>query len=48
MTGELDVREAAARLPKEAPEAEPLDEIDDLLQDKSPTEDVELEAAEAL
>jgi type I restriction enzyme S subunit len=48
VTGKLDVREAASRLPQEAPEAEPLDEIDDLPQAVSAAEDAELEAAEAL
>jgi hypothetical protein len=48
VTGKLDVREASARLPQEAPETEPLDEIDDLPQDESAAEDGELEAADAL
>jgi hypothetical protein len=48
VTGKLDVREAASRLPQEAPEIEPLDEIDDLPQDESAAEDAELEAADAL
>ncbi len=47
VTGKLDVREAAALLPQEAAEAEPLDEIDDLPQDESAAEDAELEAADA-
>jgi type I restriction enzyme S subunit len=47
-TGKLDVREAASRLPPEAADAEPLDEIDDLPQDESAAEDAELEAADAL
>jgi type I restriction enzyme, S subunit len=48
VTGKLDVREAAKILPNEAPELEPLDEIDDLPQDESAAEDPELEAADAL
>lgn len=48
VTGKLDVREAAARLPEEAPEPEALDEMDDLPQDESAAEDAELEAADAL
>jgi type I restriction enzyme S subunit len=48
VTGKLDVREAASQLPEEEPEAEPLDEVDDLPQDESAAEDVELEAADAL
>jgi type I restriction enzyme, S subunit len=48
VTGKLDVREAAARLSKEASEAEPLDEIDDLPQDKSAAEVGELEAADTI
>jgi type I restriction enzyme S subunit len=48
VTGKLDVREAASRLPQEAPEVELLDEIDDLPQDESAAEDGELEAADAL
>jgi type I restriction enzyme, S subunit len=46
VTGKLDVREASARLPKEAPEVEPLDEIEDMLEDDR-TVDEELEAADA-
>jgi len=41
VTGKLDVREAAARLPEEAEEAEPLDEVDVL-------SDVEEDAADDL
>lgn len=47
VTGKLDVREAAAGLPQEAPKAEPLDEMEDLPQDESAAEDLELEAADA-
>ena len=47
VTGKLDVREAAARLPDEAPEAEPLDEIEDVPQDEVAAEDEDLEAADA-
>jgi len=46
ITGKLDVREAAARLPDKIPEAEPLDEMEDLSQDESTADDAELEAAE--
>ena len=48
VTGKLDVREAAARLPEEAVEVEPLDEIDDLPQDDSVAEEPELEASDAV
>lgn len=44
VTGKLDVREAVARLPQEAPEVEPLDEIENVPQDESMAEDVGLEA----
>jgi type I restriction enzyme S subunit len=47
VTGKFDVRDAAARLPQEAPEAKPLDEIEDLPQDESTAEDLELEATDA-
>jgi type I restriction enzyme, S subunit len=47
VTGKLDVREAAAQLPQEAAEAEPLDEMEDIPQDESAAEDAELEAEEA-
>ncbi len=47
VTGKLDVREAAAKLPDLAPEAEPLDEVEDVLQDDSATEDELDEVAEA-
>jgi type I restriction enzyme, S subunit len=46
VTGKLDVLEAARSLPDEAPEPEPLDEMDDLLQDEAAAEDPELEAAD--
>ena len=46
VTGKLDVREAAAKLPEEAPEAEPLDEMEELPQDEGAAEDLEAEAAE--
>jgi type I restriction enzyme S subunit len=47
VTGKLDVREVASQLRQEVPEAESLDEIDDLSQDESVAEDPELEAADA-
>lgn len=47
VTGKLDVREAAAKLPAEALEVEPLDEIEDALQDDSTADDIEAEAADA-
>ena len=47
VTGKLDVREAAAKLPDEVPEAEPLDEIEDVMQDDSVAEDIDIEAADA-
>ena len=46
VTGKLDVREAAARLPAELLESEPLDEINELLQDDLAADDVEAEAVE--
>jgi type I restriction enzyme S subunit len=48
VTGKLDVREAAARLPLEVPVSEPLDEIQDLAEDEESAEDVELEAEETI
>jgi hypothetical protein len=48
VTGKLDVREVAAKLPDEAPEAELLDEMEDLPQDEPAAEDFELEAADTL
>jgi type I restriction enzyme, S subunit len=47
VTGKLDVREAAAKLPDQVPEPEALDEIDDLSQDESTAGDLEVEADEA-
>jgi type I restriction enzyme S subunit len=47
VTGKLDVREAAARLPQRVSESESLDEIDDLSQDESAADGEELEAADA-
>lgn len=46
VTGKLDIRQAAATLPDEVFEFEPLDEIEDVPQDESVAEDVELEAAD--
>jgi len=46
VTGKLDVREAAARLPLEVTAAGPLDEIQDLAEDEESAEDAELEAEE--
>jgi type I restriction enzyme S subunit len=43
VTGKLDVREAAARLPDEIEETEPLDEIDSLTDAEELTDD-ELDA----
>jgi hypothetical protein len=43
-TGKLDVRDAVARLPREAPESAALDEIDDVPQDESAADDEELVA----
>jgi type I restriction enzyme S subunit len=45
VTGKLDVRAAAAKLPDLTPEAEPLDEIDDVLQDEAAAEDFEVAEA---
>jgi type I restriction enzyme S subunit len=47
VTGKVDVREAAAWLPDQASEAEPLDEIEDLSQDESAADGEKLEAADA-
>lgn len=44
VTGKLDVREAAAKLPDVSDEHRVLDEIEDLLQDESMAEEIELEA----
>jgi hypothetical protein len=41
------VREAAGRLPQDVPDAEPLNEIDDVPQDESTAEDEELVAEDA-
>jgi type I restriction enzyme, S subunit len=45
VTGKLDVREAAARLPEAAPDVEPLDEMEDVPEDEGAV-DEELEAAD--
>jgi type I restriction enzyme, S subunit len=47
VTGKLDVREAAAKLPEIAPETEPLGETDDLAQDEELAEAAELEVEDA-
>ena len=47
VTGKLDVREAAARLPEEAPEVEPLDELEEMPEDEAAADGEELEAADA-
>jgi type I restriction enzyme, S subunit len=47
VTGKLDVREAAGRLPQEELTDQPLDEMEDISQDDSTAEDDELEADEA-
>jgi type I restriction enzyme S subunit len=47
VTGKLDVREAAARLPEEVSEVEPLDEMEDIPEDEGADHDGELEAADA-
>lgn len=47
VTGKLDVREAAAKLPDEVPPPVPLDEIDDLPQDEQSAEMGELGAEDA-
>lgn len=44
VTGKLDVREAAARLPEEAEEHEPLDEAEPLAQDSEDEEDIDLDS----
>jgi type I restriction enzyme S subunit len=46
VSGKLDVREAAARLPGEPPEVESLDEPEDMPEDEGSADD-ELEAADA-
>ncbi len=45
VTGKLDVREAAARLPEETDEQEPLDDTEGLADGDQVAEDAELEAA---
>jgi type I restriction enzyme, S subunit len=47
VTGKVDVCTAAASLPQEAPEAEPLDETGDVPQDEFAADDEDLEAADA-
>jgi type I restriction enzyme S subunit len=49
VTGKLDVREAAARLPEEAEEPEPLDEAEALgeAEGESAADDLEPESQEA-
>jgi|ERR1039458_9591213 type I restriction enzyme S subunit len=47
VTGKLDVREAAAQLPEEVPEVEPLDEMEDMPEDEGVADDEELAAADA-
>ena len=48
VTGKLDVREAAARLPEEiAVEVESLDELEDMPEDEGVADDEELAAADA-
>jgi type I restriction enzyme S subunit len=47
VTGKLDVRKAAERLPDELAEPEPLDELDDMLEDDGAADGEELEAADA-
>jgi type I restriction enzyme S subunit len=48
VTGKLDVREAAARLPLEVTTAERLDEFEDLPEDDETAENAELEAEETV
>jgi type I restriction enzyme S subunit len=48
VTGKLDVRDAASRLPEEVVESEPLDEINDLSQDDLAADELEPEAAEEI
>ena len=48
VTGKLDVREAAARLPDEVEEPEPIDETDALTDgDEEPAADLEVVSEEA-
>ena len=44
VTGKLDVREAAARLPDEVEEAEPLDDIDALAEGDESEDEADLDA----
>jgi type I restriction enzyme, S subunit len=44
VTGKLDVREAAAKLPNETDESEVLDDADSLVEGDENTEDVDLDA----
>ena len=47
VTGMLDVREAAARLPEQTPQPQPLDEIENVQEDDETAEIGELEAEDA-
>src|ERR1035437_282185 len=47
VTGKLDVQQAAAQLPEEAPQVEPLDELEDMPEDDGAADSEELEAADA-
>jgi nucleotide-binding universal stress UspA family protein len=47
VTGKLDVRDAAARLPEDASDAEPLDDDDAELEGEEPAEQAEAVAEEA-
>jgi type I restriction enzyme, S subunit len=47
VTGKMDVRDAAARLPEEAPQIEPLDELENIPEDEGAADDEELDAADA-
>jgi type I restriction enzyme S subunit len=47
VTGKLNVLDAAARLPEEIAEAEPLDEMEDMPEDEGVADDGQLEAADA-
>jgi type I restriction enzyme, S subunit len=47
VTGKLDVREAAERLPQELAEPEALDELEDMPEDEGVADDEELAAADA-
>jgi len=48
VTGKVDVREAAAKLPQDVSGIESLDEIAGLPQDEKAADDSELEAADTL